>query len=293
MLGRTHTLVVLALVIVALGPLREAIAAAPQEEPRAPFLLTLKGNAVVVNYTPGGLDRAYHIKARLDLLTTDFSKLVKNPLRLRVFVLTRDEWAQFGFGLPYGLPGRIRGSTLAVPWMGDEGTVQLWTGIQGFPPPPLPGIPMRGTAEEAATLALADLLTEVEAARILITMGGVRGEVPWVHQVLAHLVARSAFERYEGPRMPQIDAFFDGLGPGEDPIPLERYTAGLDLQTLLWFEARFQDGARRILASGKRNEAAAIVKMARKAGGLLTEQALLERHPELRNWLVESFGAGS
>ena len=124
-------------------------------------------------------------------------------------------------------------------------------------------------------------------------MGGVRGEVPWVHQVLANLVARSAFQRYEGPRMPQIDDFFDALGPGGGPIPLERYAAGLDLETLLWFESRFQDGARRILASGKRNEGPAIVKMARKAGGLLTERALLERHPELRVWLAEAFGETS
>lgn len=280
----------LALFVVILGPLCSVAVAQSQEEQEAPFLLTLKGSSVIVNYTPGGLDRAYHIQARLQLLAADFSKDVKNPLRLRVFVLNRDEWARFGFGVPYGLPGRIRGSTLAVPWMGDEGTVQLWTQIQGFPPPPLRGIPLKGTAEQAATLALTDLLTEVEAARLLMSMGGVRGEKPWVHQVLAHLVARGAFQRYEGPRMPQIDAFFDGLGRGERQIPLERYAGGLDLRTLLWFESSFQDGARRVLANGKRNEASAIVKMVRKSGGMLTERALLERHPELRTWLVETFG---
>ena len=252
-----------------LGIPAPGVEGAPQDEAPPPFLLTLRGNYVVVNYTPGGLDRAYHIKMRLDLLAADFSKWVGTPIRLRVFVLTRDEWGQFGFGVPDGLPGRIRGSTLAVPWAGDAGTIDLWTEIQGDPPPPLVGTPMRGTAEEAATMALADLLTEVEAARILLTMGSVRGEVPWVHQILPHLVARAAFVRYEGPRLPEIDDFFAGLGGGDRQVSLERYTGGLDLPTLLWFESRFQDGARLILENGKRNEVREIIKQARKALSLI------------------------
>lgn len=282
----SHALVV-ALILV--GSSSSAVFARPQGDAPPPFLLTLRGGSVVVNYTPGGLDRAYHVKARFELLASDFSKWVRNPIRLRVFVLTRDEWSQFGFGVPYGLPGRIRGETLAVPWAGDDGTVRLWTEIRGEPPPPLPGIPLRGTAEEAATLAMADLLTEVEAVRILLTAGGLRGEQPWVHQLLAHLVARAAFARYEGPRLPEIDAFFAGLGTGERSIALDRYTEGLDLATLLWFESRFQEGARLVLENGKRNEVAEIIKRTRKAGGLLTEAELLERHPQLRGWLDESF----
>jgi hypothetical protein len=282
------SLCLLTLVCSSHGP----VSATPQESQPPPFLLTLKGASVIVNYTPGGLDRAYHVQRRLELLVEDFTKSVKNPLRLRVFVLNRDEWSEFGFGLPFGLPGRIRASTLAVPWLGDEGTIELWTRIMGSPPPPLPGIPMRGTAEEATTLAYSDLLTEVEAARALMTMGGVRGEIPWVHQVLAHLLARDAFIRYEGPRLAEIDGFFADLGRSQPIAPLERYVEGLDLETLLWFESRFQDGARRVLENGKRNEAREIIKMARKAGGTLTEGALLGRHPQLIGWLAEAFGGG-
>jgi hypothetical protein len=268
-----------------------AVSAAPQQEKPPPFLLTLKGETVLVNYTPGGLDRAYHVQQRLQLLAEDFVKVVKNPLRLRVFVLNRDEWNEFGFGLPFGLPGRIRMSTLAVPWLGDEGTIELWTRILGAPPPPLAGIPLKGTAEEATTLAYSDLLTEVEAARVLMTMGGVRGEKPWVHQVLVHVLARDAFLRYEQARMGEIDGFFQSLGRSAPMAPLERYAEGLDLETLLWFESRFQDGARRVLENGKRNEVREIVKMTRKAGGMLSEKALLERHPQLISWLAESFGS--
>ena len=92
--------------------------------------------------------------------------------------------------------------------------------------------------------------------------------------------------------MDEIDAFFDGLGQDRDPIVLDRYAAGMDLETYLWFESRFQDGARRILANSKKDEAREIVKMARKAGGLITEAALLERHPQLIAWLADSFGSG-
>ena len=273
------------MLVLALAP----IGAAPQEGP-APFLLALKGKATVVNYTPGALDRAAHIQRRIELLAVDFSKQVKQQLRVRIFILSRDEWSQVGFALPYGLPGRIRGTTLAVPALGDAGTVSLWTGILGSPPPPLPGIPLKGTAEEASTLAMADLLTEVEAARLLLSAAGIRGDEVWVHQVLAHMVARMAFKSYEEPRLGEINAFFERLARGSERYALGRYSQGLDLATLLWFESRFHRGSRVLLEGDHKNGGRAILKLAMKHGGLVTAQAMLERHPELRDWLAEAFG---
>lgn len=266
-------------------------APSPQSE-QQPFLLALRGQSVVLNYTPGALDRAVHVQRRLELLSTDFSRWSNVQVRLRVFVLSRDEWGHFGFHLPYGLPGRVSGTTLAVPSYGDAGTVELWTQIRGFPPPPLAGIPMKGTAEEAASLALSDLLMEVEAARVLLSLGGLQGEVSWLHQLMAHSLARSAFEAYESGRLAEIDAFFDSLGSGiETPLPLNRYAAGLELETLLWFESRFQDGARVLLASGKKNEAKGLLKQAAKSGGELTESLFFELFPEMRGWLETTFAA--
>lgn len=279
----------LALLLLALTP----VAATPQDTP-PPFLLTLKGRAVYVNYTPGALDRASHIQQRLELLAVDFSKLVRQQLRLRVFVLSRDEWAEFGFGLPYGLPGRVRGTTMAVAAAGDAGTVQLWTDILGSPPPPLPGTPLKGTAEEASTLAMGDLMTQVEAARLLMSSGGIRGESIWVHQVLAHTVARMTFNRYERGRLGEIDAFFAMLGPEPGKYPLARYSQGLDLETLLWFEARFQHGAQVLMDGGRQKIGGrSVIKLARKNGGVLTEAALLDEHPQMKNWLETEFGEGA
>lgn len=276
-----------------------ALGSGPAAEPspqssQQPFLLALRGKTVVLNYTPGALDRAVHLQRRLELLGNDFARWAGAAAQLRVFVLSREEWAKFGFLLPYGLPGRIGGNTLAVPSFGDAGTVELWTQIRGFAPPPLPGIPMKGTAEEAASLALSDLLMEVEAARVLLSVGAVRGEVAWLHQVLAHLLARTAFERYEETRMPEINAFFDSLGVGvQGSLPLDRYAQGLDLETFLWFESCFQDGARVVMESAKGNQAKALVKRARKSGGVLTETVFFERYPEMRAWLAKTFAAGS
>jgi hypothetical protein len=275
------------LVLLALVPTK-----ATSQEGQAPFLLVLKGQAAFVNYTPGALDRATHIQRRIELLAVEFSRKVKLPLRVRIFVLNRDEWAQFGFGVPYGIPGRIRGTTLAVPSLGDQGTVDLWTGILGVEVPPLPGIPMKGSAVEATTLAMADLLTEVEATRLLLSSAGLRGETPWVHQVLAHLVARIAFVRFEEVRMPEIDAFFEAIGPGTSKYPLERYSQGLDLETLLWFESRFSRGARVVFESArKKNELRKFLRSTLESGGLLTEEALLAKYPALTGWLEESFEA--
>ncbi len=255
-----------------------------------PFLLALRGQTVFINYTPGALDRAVHVQRRLELVGHDFQRWAATEVRLRVFVLTRDEWAQFGLHLPFGLPGRAPGGTLAVPSYGDSGTVELWTNIRGVPPPPLSGIPMKGTAVEASSLALSDLLMEVEAARVLLSIGGIRGESVWVHQVLAHLLARTAFTLYEHGRLPEITAFFDSLqGPRTEPLSLDRYAAGLDLETLLWFESRFQDGARVLMEATKKNEAKTLIRLARKNGGLLTEAALLELSPDMRAWRDSAF----
>jgi hypothetical protein len=262
---------------------------AASQEDQAPFLLALKGQAAFVNYTPGALDRATHLQRRIELLAVDFSNQIKMALQVRIFILNRDEWAQFGFGLPYGLPGRIRGTTLAVPSLGDEGTIELWTGILGMAPPPLPGIPMKGNAVEASTLAMSDLLTEVEASRLLLSSAGIRGETVWVHQVLAHLVARGAFVRFEAVRMPEIDAFFAQLGLQPSKLPLERYSQGLDLKTLLWFESRFSLGARIILEGAKSKEIRKLLRATLKSGGLLTEEALLASYPALQVWLDETF----
>ena len=265
-----------------------AMEAAPQAPP-LPFLLALKGKATVINYTPGALDRAVHIQRRIELLVVDFSRQIKQQLLVRIFILSRNEWSQFGFGLPYGLPGRIQGATLAVPALGDAGTVSLWTEILGSSPPPLPGIPLKGTAEEASTLAMADLLTEVEAARLLLSLAGIRGDEVWVHQVLAHMVARMAFASYEGPRMGEINAFFEQLAHGSENHALERYSPGIDLTTLLWFESRFHRGSRVLLEGGHRNGGRGILKRAMKNGGLVTGKELLDRYPRLGEWLESSF----
>lgn len=255
-----------------------------------PFLLTLPGDAVVVNYAPGSLDRAYHVQQRLELLVGDASRWSGERLRLRVFVLGRAEWSEMGVGLPYGLPARLPGDVLAVPAAGDDGTVALWTRLRGAPPPALPGRPLAGTPQEAASLALSDLLTEIEAARTLLALARLRGETPWVHQVMAHLLALSAFERYERARLDEIGRFFSDLGRQVSETPaLERYTEGLDLATLLWFESRFHAGARRVLDDGKKNEAKVVLKLARKNGGVLRRAALLERYPALADWLRSSF----
>lgn len=284
--------VVATALIVSLGFVVTVGRAAPEatETQERPFLLALRGNVVTINYTPGALDRAVHVQRRLELLAYDFSRWTGVEVKLRVFVLSRDEWTKFGFMLPYGLPGRIGESTLAVPSYGDATTVELWNRIRGVPLVPLPGIPLKGTAEEAASLALSDLMMEVEAARVLLSIGGVRGETPWLHQILAHLLARAAFERYEAPRMSEIDALFASLGQQVPaPLPIERYAPGLDLDSFLWFESRFNDGARTVMESGKKNETKALIKQAMKSSRALTQQAFFDLHPEMRHWLADTF----
>ena len=92
--------------------------------------------------------------------------------------------------------------------------------------------------------------------------------------------------------MAEIDEFFDSLAGGlATPLPLNRYAAGLELETLLWFESRFQDGARELMGSSKKNEIRVLIKQAAKNGGALSESAFFELYPEMRGWLERTFAA--
>ena len=117
-----------------------------------------------------------------------------------------------------------------------------------------------------------------------------RGEVLWLHQVLAHLVARTAFENYEAGRLPKIDGFFDSLSAKvPERLALDQYAPGLDLDSYLWFESRFHEGARLVMQSTKKNEAKVLLKEAKKSSLAVSEEAFLESFPDMRTWLAESF----
>jgi hypothetical protein len=256
-------------------------------------LLLLRGERAAVRYTPGSLDRAAHVQARLAALAADFASWSGRATPLRALVLSPEEWRAAGLRRPYGLAERTPSGELAAPAWGSDETVALWRGLTGAPPPWDGGLPVRGTPEEAGSLALADLVLQVECGRLFVEGGGfgpVEPAAGWVNGLAAHVVALAALLRHEPARLAQVSAVWALLGAGRAPppalgapgdeLPVDRWLAG---------EATLHAGAR-IVVARDRAKSVKRLQALRRAQGRLTAAALLGRYPELGPWLRAAGG---
>ena len=257
-----------------------------------PFLPQLRGDFVSVHYTHGSLDRAVHLQRRYEPLARNFGVWSRGSGELAVVVLSREEWLGSGLRDPYGLPGRL-GSFLAIAAWADRESVALWKRLLGRPLPELPGAPIRGTPEEAASLFLGDLLGEVEAARLLIQSSVYSGREAWVSEVMAQVVARSTLARDPSNVLGELERLFARLGQSNGQTglqSLDRFPATRDPQERLWFQARFFEAARLLSGNDQGQAAKKLFKRMRKRGGQMTSADLLEWYPVLSDWLEQRFG---
>jgi hypothetical protein len=259
-------------------------------------LLNLPGDTVSVRYTPGSLDRAVNLQKRVQTLADDFAGWSRQHTLLLLYVLSREEWRESEFEDPFGVPQRMSTSEVAMTAWGDAGTVELWRELLGRRLPVLPGTPMRGSPEEVASLALHDLMAQIEVSRLLLDAAGLRGDRPWVDGVLTHVVALSSYLKHEGERLPEISRAFESLslragGPGARS--LRRARQSRILAERLWLEAQFFQAALRLTESEGKAPAKAILKRARKNGGQVEAADLLARTPALGDWLAAAFAPES
>ena len=265
--------------------------------------LTLFGKGCAVRYTSGSLDRAHHILKRLELLTYYFNLWNDVPTPTAVYVLFREEWERVGFATDYGIPLRSSPTAIFAPAVGDDGTVSLWRQLLATERLPLvPGVPLIGTAEHAASLALADVLLQVEASRGFVQRAHLLGREAWIGEVVAHVSAVTIFFMYERPELPEITTAFAAMGEtlggesafgGSDFAPGLAAQGGEELRKWLWFQAQFHRGALIIFEKDGKKAIKKLRRLSDKSGGLVPLPALLERYPDLRPWLDSSFASAS
>lgn len=265
------------------GLARTALAA----DANLPSLLNLRGAHSVVRYSPGSLDRAAHVQARLDALAEDFAAWGGSRQELLAFVLSPEDWQAARMTRAYGLPEATGANGLALPAWGDEHTITVWRALLGGSVPWSAGTPVRGTPEEAATLAAADLLAQIELARQFVDREHLAGGAPWLRELLAATVARAAFDRHEADRRDEILGFFAALVRGAPPSgPPTEYREDLPYQQRLAAAAHFFTGAELLLRHDRAKTIQRLVKMSRKNGRPLEAADLLARYPGLGAWLV-------
>lgn len=255
-------------------------------------LLVLPGRSVDVTYPPGALDRAAHVQQRAEAIVETLREIARRPVGLRLWVLDREEWERVGFSRPYGLPARVEPGAFVLPASGDPALVATLAGLAGGALRPTETLPLRGTPEEAAALAAADLLFQVDAARDLARQAGLRGEEPWIGALLAHVAARVVFERHEPGRMPEVAALYDAVAERLGGLASRRladYREGLMFEADLWYQAQLLRGADVVwVEEGARGSSRFLYRLIEKDVPLAAAE-LDRRYPGLAAWRAESF----
>ncbi|MEM7583827.1 MAG: hypothetical protein AAF560_10640 [Acidobacteriota bacterium] len=260
-------------------------------EPAVYLLLKLPGDTATVRYTPGSLDRAAHLQTRLELAARSFKRWVDLELEVTLYLLNRDEWRQAGYDVPYGVPVRVGRRGMAAPAEGDAGTVALWSEMLRGILPAVAGSPIRGTPQQAATMILADFVTQLLMCEIMVDEVGIAGADAWVRGLMTHLASVDLVRRHEEVRLRDLDTMYDLLGEnlGRRAFSTRDYNPDLGLRDWMWFQAQFHFGAQTIIAEEGKGSVKKMKKLRKRTSGVLNGDLLLRRYDDLNAWYYERF----
>lgn len=266
----------------------------PVERTTLDFLLTLPDEQVIVRYTPGSLDRAARLQYRLKALYQQLDKWSPVGLPLTVFVLSPDEWHAQGLVRPYGLPARVAVFGGSAPAWGTPETVALWRGLAGVSLDSGGEFTVRGSAEELATVHLADAVFELEVCRMVALNLGVApvGGQPWVGDLVGQILCTSARHLDKEPSAVDLTAVLRRLrsSPAASEVPpLAEFSAELEPAAWLAYQARFAEGAERVWLSEGRQGVKKLIKRWRRKGAPLVFEDLMALFPSLKEWQAQEF----
>jgi hypothetical protein len=260
--------------------------------------VSLYGDVSAVGFQPGSLDRAHHFLERLEVITHWFNKWSGTSVPLVGYLVNREQWVDMGMPGIYGLPVRTSATSIVVPSQGDAETVRMWRSILGVRDLPLnPGEPLMGTSQEAASLAIIDVLAQVEAARGFVGRASLTGDEPWVGEVAAHLTARVLFAEIEPTKLTQIDFIYDQMYQrfgGDGHYALAEFRIGglsgevVDTEAWLWFQGAFARAAR-LVHEARGRKALKHFKKLQARPARLTGDNLRHEYPALEGWMATSF----
>jgi hypothetical protein len=208
---------------------------------------------------------------------------------LPLLLVAPEDWTAAGVALPLGMPGRTAAGELALPAWGDAATVKLWSALLavddlavalGAPA----GEPVRGSRAESASLAFADLGGQLVASRLLVDGAGFTFAPPGCGDLVAAVVARAAFARYEPYRLPELHALFSRLAEGVEGASAIADTTSVDpaRQLAAWARLYLAIDTGFATAGNPEKIARAILHAARDRHGPLLVAEVWKRLPDAR-----------
>jgi hypothetical protein len=255
-------------------------------------LLLLPGRLVSVRYSPDSLDRAAQVQRRLEAITATLQGIVGAPVTVSGLVLDREAWAKARVAGTYGLPARHGAMVFAVAADADAASVKMIRGLTGGSLPALSGEPLRGTAEEASSLLVADSLLDLEVTAAFLDAHHVRASEPWIEPLLAELVARLVWQAADPGAVPATADLFDRMAaaaPGGVARRLADYRRELPLERSLAFESAWLRGADAIWVAEGDFACRHWLKKVLRSSEPVTRVALEKRFPSLLAWERATF----
>lgn len=264
-------------------------------EPAAGNLLPLPGDWATFRYSFGSLDRAANLQTRFEVALRLLERWTNRRVEVATYVLTRDEWEASGYSVEYGVPVRVGRNAIAVPALGDDGTVALWSRVLDGMLPQVQGLPIRGTPQHAATLVLADIVAQLLMAEIVIDEVGLAGDSLWLRGLMTHVASLDFARRKDAGRIRDLDNMYRVLHQQRRDLRYSSrdYDADLDLRDWLWFQGHFHAGANLILEREGKGALKRLRKLAKKDHGVLRGERVLRDFKGLEDWFAASFSAVS
>ncbi len=253
-------------------------------------LLELPHSQVPIRYSLGSLDRAARLQGRLVDLVKRIDAWSKTRTHLTLLVVSPEDWEALRPGKPYGFPEWIDASTCAVPAWGSDESVALWRGLEGNRTVSAQDFFTRGSKRENASIALADLLLELDVCRTFARGQNLAGgkDGIWVNDLIGHLVCATHdhLRTYQEPigLAALLGALAIAEGSSGGRPALEAYGADLDLATWLGYQAHFARGAEQLWDDGRKSSVKKILRLRRRKGGPLLFEDLLKAYPFLQGW---------
>ena len=267
--------------------------AAARAQSSSPLLLDLSGQLATVRYSPGALDRASKIQDQVEALVENFNAMSKEKIPLGIYILSPEDWGQFGLQEPYGMPVAMGGRGLAVPAWGTDESVRLWQSLMKERLPTIPDAAIsRGSPAQMASLLVSDVIALPEVARVQLKAAGFRADELWVQGVASHIVALAGAVALKDPRVPEMRMIYASLetaGGGPKAHPLAKLGEIKTAQTKMWFESQFFAAASIATAANGKQSAKQMLRSALKRGHQITVSDLISSFPELNGWLKTSF----
>jgi hypothetical protein len=157
--------------------------------------------------------------------------------------------------------------------------------------PEIGGVPLTGTAADASSLMLSDLVLQVEVCELVFDRTPVGAADPWIRGLFSHLAAISLWSTFEPSRMPMIESIFASMREQLPPLlaleerRIQKGAPPLAMEHWLLAESHLFGGASQAYLAGGPKAFKKLLKTMSKDGKPPTREQLLAAYPTLAGWL--------